>query len=168
MNIDKNHVVAISYTLKEKESDVVIENVDAREPFIFLFGHGSLLEKFEENLSGKAKGDDFDFVLSAIEAYGILEADAIVDVPIEVFMQNGKLMEDIVIPGKQVRLVDQQGNPLSGIVLEKGLEKIKIDFNHPMAGKDLHFTGQVIEVRIATKEELEHGHVHGPGGHHHH
>jgi FKBP-type peptidyl-prolyl cis-trans isomerase SlyD len=167
MNISKDHVVAISYTLKEKGTESIIEKVEATDPFVFLFGAGNLLEKFEENLNGKAKGDAFDFILMAPDAYGILEADAIVDVPIEVFMNNGKLMEDIVIPGKQVRLVDQQGNPLTGIVLERGLEKIKIDFNHPMAGKDLHFTGIVIEIRPATEEELAHGHVHGPGGHHH-
>ncbi len=167
MTISKNHVVAISYTLKEKGSDTIIEKVEANDPFIFLFGAGSLLEKFEANLSGKAKDEDFDFILLAPDAYGVLEAEAIVDVPIEVFMHEGKLMEDIVIPGKQVRLVDQQGNPLTGIVLERGLEKIKIDFNHPMAGKDLHFTGKVIEVRPASDEEIAHGHVHGPGGHHH-
>lgn len=167
MTIAENHVVAISYTLKEKGSETIIEKVEATDPFIFLFGAGNLLEKFEENLKGKMKGDNFDFILNAPDAYGVLEAEAIVDVPIEVFMSNGKLMEDIVIPGKQVRLVDQQGNPLTGIVLERGLDKIKIDFNHPMAGKDLHFVGQVVEIRPATEEELAHGHVHGPGGHHH-
>ena len=168
MNISENHVVAISYTLKEKGSDVIIEKVETSDPFIFLFGAGNLLEKFEENLNGKAVGDAFDFILMAPDAYGTLEADAIVDVPIEVFMSNGQLMEDMVIPGRQVRLVDQQGNPLTGIVLERGLEKIKIDFNHPMAGKDLHFVGKVVEIRPATEEEIAHGHVHGPGGHHHH
>ena len=167
MIIAENHVVAISYTLKEMGSDNIIEKVEISDPFVFLFGAGNLLEKFEENLSGKAIGEEFDFILLAPDAYGTLEADAIVDVPIEVFMSNGKLMEDIVIPGKQVRLVDQQGNPLTGIVLERGLEKIKIDFNHPMAGKDLHFAGKVVEVRKATDEEISHGHVHGPGGHHH-
>lgn len=167
MNIDQNHVVAISYTLREKDSPAVIENVDEKDPFVFLFGAGNLLEKFEANLNGKGIGDSFDFILLAADAYGNLEADAIVDVPIEVFMQDGKLMEDLVIPGRQVRLVDQQGNPLTGMVLERGLEKIKIDFNHPMAGKDLHFTGKVLQVRKATQEEIDHGHVHGPGGHHH-
>jgi len=167
MTISKDHVVAISYTLKEKGSDTIIENVDANDPFIFLFGAGNLLEKFEENLNSKAKGEKFDFILTASDAYGVLDAEAIVDVPIQVFMNEGKLMEDLVIPGKQVRLVDQQGNPLTGIVLERGLEKIKIDFNHPMAGKDLHFSGEVIEIRKATDEEISHGHVHGPGGHHH-
>jgi FKBP-type peptidyl-prolyl cis-trans isomerase SlyD len=167
MTVAENHVVAISYTLKEKGSDTIIEKVEENDPFIFLFGAGNLLEKFEENLSGKTKDENFDFILLAPDAYGVLEADAIVDVPIEVFMNEGKLMEDIVIPGKQVRLVDQQGNPLTGIVLERGLEKIKIDFNHPMAGKDLHFAGKVIEIRKATDEEIAHGHVHGPGGHHH-
>lgn len=167
MNIAENHVVAISYTLKEKGYDNIIEKVEVGDPFVFLFGAGNLLEKFEENLIGMAIGDQFDFILLAPDAYGKLEADAIVDVPIEVFMSNGKLMEDIVIPGKQVRLVDQQGNPLTGIVLERGLDKVKIDFNHPMAGRDLHFMGSVIDVRPATEEEIAHGHVHGPGGHHH-
>lgn len=167
MIIDQNHVVAISYTLREKGATAIIEKVEESDPFVFLFGAGNLLEKFEANLSGKTVGDDFDFILIAPDAYGIMEADAIVDVPIEVFMQDGKLMEDLVIPGRQVRLVDQQGNPLTGIVLERGLDKIKIDFNHPMAGKDLHFTGKVLQIRPATQEEIDHGHVHGPGGHHH-
>lgn len=167
MNIEKHHVVSITYVLKEKDKDAVIEQVEEKDPFVFLFGAGSLLEKFEANLSGKAKGEEFDFVLLAAEAYGNPEAEAIVDVPIEVFMQDGKLMEDLVVPGRQVRLVDQQGNPLSGIVLERGMEKIKVDFNHPMAGKDLHFKGRVMDVRKATEEEIAHGHVHGPGGHQH-
>lgn len=167
MKIDQNHVVSITYTLKEVGSEKIIEKVEEAAPFVFLFGTGSLLEKFEENLNAKVMGDEFNFEIMAEDAYGLLVAEAVVDVPIEVFIENGKLMEDLVIPGKQVRLVDQKGNPLAGIVLERGLEKIKIDFNHPMAGKNLHFMGKVIEIRKANQEELEHGHVHGPGGHHH-
>lgn len=167
MKVEKDHVVSLSYVLKEQGTTTIVEQVEAADPFVFLFGAGNLLEKFESNLDGKAVGDDFDFVLLPGESYGEVDANAIVDVPIEVFMDNGKLMEDLVVPGRVVRLQDQEGNPLTGLVLERGLNSIKIDFNHPMAGKSLHFTGKVVDIRKATAEEIAHGHVHGPGGHHH-
>lgn len=168
MNIEKNAVVAISYTLKEKNATDVVEKVEANDPFVFLFGAGQLLEKFEANLLGKTKGDAFDFMLSPEESYGTIDPSAIVDVPITVFMHEGKLLEDLVIPGKVVRLQDQEGNPLMGMVMERKLETVLIDFNHPMAGRTLHFIGEVIDVRRATEEEVSHGHAHGiDGGHHH-
>ena len=81
-------------------------------------------------------------------------------------MVEGKLAE-MVTPGAFVPMNDQEGNPMQGLVLEIGDETIKMDFNHPMAGLDLFFTGQILDVREATPEELDHGHVHGEGGHHH-
>ncbi len=82
------------------------------------------------------------------------------------FEADGKLGE-IVKVGNFLPMKDQEGNPLQGLVQEITDEHVRMDFNHPMAGKDLFFSGEVIEVREATTEELEHGHVHGPGGHQH-
>lgn len=167
MKTAPDHVVGISYTLTENNSTDIIEQVKKEDPFLFLLGAGNLLEKFEENITNLSIGDPFDFILQAEEAYGLIDQNAIVNVPVNVFIVNGKFMEDLVQVGKPVTLQDQEGNPLIGTVLERGLEHVRIDFNHPMAGKSLRFVGEVVSIRKATDEELDHGHVHGPGGHHH-
>lgn len=168
MQIGKNTVVSITYKLSEANNkSEIIQEVDASQPLVFLFGVGQLLPKFEEHLAGKAAGEAYEFELAHMDAYGPLETEAVVDVPIDVFIVDGKLAEDMLVVGGQVRLRDQDGRLLQGTVLERGLESVKIDFNHPMAGKDLFFSGTVTEVREATEEELAHGHVHGPGGHQH-
>lgn len=168
MQIAKNSVVSITYKLSEADNkDQIIQEVNASEPLVFLFGMGQLLPKFEENLEGKQKGDSYEFTLQHMDAYGPIETEAVADVPIDIFMIDGKLAEDMLTVGGQVRLRDQDGRLLQGTVLQRGLESVKIDFNHPMAGKDLHFSGTITDVREATAEEIAHGHVHGPGGHHH-
>lgn len=168
MQIEKNKVVSITYKLSEAgNAGEVIQEVDADQPLVFLFGMGQLLPKFEEHLAGKGKGDTYEFTLAHTDAYGAIETEAVVDIPIDVFMVDGKLAEDMLVVGGMVRLRDQEGRLLQGTVLQRGLETVKVDFNHPMAGKDLHFSGTVTDVREATAEEIEHGHVHGEGGHHH-
>ena len=167
MKTAPQHVVGISYQLKEKGTTEIIEDVPSSDPFVFLLGAGNLLEAFENNLTDKSIGDAFDFILESEQAYGPVDSNAIVNIPIDVFFVNGKFAEDLVVVGKPIRMQDNQGNPLVGMVLERGLETVKIDFNHPMAGKALHFTGEIVSVRPATEGELAHGHVHGPGGHHH-
>lgn len=168
MQIEKNKVVSITYKLSEAGNRAeVIQEVDADQPLVFLFGVGQLLPKFEENLVGKQKGDSYEFDLFHMDAYGPLDAEAVVDIPIDVFIVDGKLAEDMLVIGGMVRLRDQEGRLLQGTVLQRGLETVKVDFNHPMAGKDLHFSGTVTDVREATADEIAHGHVHGEGGHHH-
>lgn len=168
MQIEKNKVVSITYKLSEADKrEEVIQEVNAGEPLVFLFGVGQLLPKFEEHLAGKNKGDDYAFELVHTDAYGPQDSEAIVDIPIDVFIVDGKLAEDMLVVGGMVRLRDQEGRLLQGTVLQRGLETVKVDFNHPMAGKDLYFSGTVIDVREATADEIAHGHVHGEGGHHH-
>lgn len=168
MQIEKNKVVSITYKLSEAANTAeVIQEVDATQPLVFLFGVGQLLPKFEEHLAGKTKGDSYEFTLTHLDAYGPIDNEAVVDIPIDVFMVDGKLAEDMLVIGGMVRLRDQEGRLLQGTVLQRGLETVKVDFNHPMAGKDLHFSGTVTDVREASEEEISHGHVHGEGGHHH-
>jgi FKBP-type peptidyl-prolyl cis-trans isomerase SlyD len=167
MKTASNHVVGISYQLTEKGSDELIEKVTPDDPFVFLMGAGNLLEAFEEKLTGLSVGDTFDFILESEDAYGPVDENAIVKVPVEAFFINGRFAEELVVVGKPIRMQDQYGNPLIGRVKERGLENVTIDFNHPMAGKALHFRGEIVSIRPATEEELEHGHVHGPGGHYH-
>lgn len=167
MNIEKDAVVGITYTLKEANSGELVETVTEAQPFYFLFGSGNLLDDFEGQLQGKLAGEAFDFQLSPERAYGLMDAEAVVDLPVSAFMIQGRFAEEFVKEGETIQMQDPEGNALAGKVVKRGLETVTIDFNHPMAGKHLHFTGTVVEVRAATEEELDHGHVHGPGGHHH-
>jgi FKBP-type peptidyl-prolyl cis-trans isomerase SlyD len=112
-------------------------------------------------------GDSFDFVVESDEAYGEIEKEAIVKIPVDTFKVDGKFDAAGFPIGKLVPMSDQDGNMLRGKVLEVTADAIKMDFNHPLAGMDLYFTGQVINIREASQDEISHGHVHGPDGHHH-
>lgn len=167
MEIAKNTVVTINYKLQESDTDgEIIQEVKDEEPFAFLFGHDQVLPPFETNLVGKTKGTAFEFGIKSEDGYGPRDEQAVADLPINIFMKDDKLM-DYVQLGSYLPMNDQDGNQLQGLVLEINDETLKMDFNHPMAGLDLFFSGEVIDVREATAEELDHGHVHGPGGHQH-
>lgn len=172
MNISEKTVVSVNYHLtvpgENGGDEITIEKTSVEEPFTFLTGVGQLLPLFEQNLSGKKAGDKFDFRINAEEGYGTYQLDHVVNLPIENFLdESGKLDSEVIAVGKNVPMVDNEGHRLWGKVIEVSLQHVKMDFNHPLAGKELHFDGEVLEVRAATAEELEHGHVHGPGGHHH-
>lgn len=158
MTINDNKVVHLSYQL---EVDGKIEDQSTPErPLEFIFGQGYLLPKFEANIKDLKVGDKFDFRLSAKEGYGETNPAMIGDLPIEIFMQDGEFMKDIVYVGNIIPMMNQQGGVVPGKVLEVGEKTVKMDFNHPMAGKDLHFTGEIVLVREATEEELTNG-LHG-------
>ena len=133
----------------------------------FSSGKRTNLPDFEANLSGKQKGDKFDFRLEAAKGYGLVEQDYVVKVNKEAFIVDGKFDDARVKQGEDIAMHDQDGNQLIGKVIEIAEAHVTMDFNHPLAGHDLHFVGEVLEVRDATAEELDHGHVHGPHGHHH-
>ena len=167
MEIGNNKVVTITYKLQESDADgQMVQEVDEKEPFVFLFGGQQVLPDFETNLDGKSKGDEFEFGINSDDSYGPVNEEAIVNLPINIFMQDGKLVDAVQV-GAFVPMNDQDGNPMQGLVMEIGTETVKMDFNHPMAGIDLHFSGKVLDVREATAEEIDHGHPHGPGGHRH-
>jgi FKBP-type peptidyl-prolyl cis-trans isomerase SlyD len=127
-----------------------------------------MLPKFEDHLSTLKAGDAFEFTLSSDDAYGEMDQDAIIDLEKSIFEVDGKIDTEMLAVGNVIPMRDDQGHMLQGIVVSVGDELVRMDFNHPMAGNVLHFTGKVIEVREATAEELSHGHAHGAGGHHHH
>lgn len=167
MQAEDESVIGVSYTLKKKGSDEVIEQVNATEPFVFLMGFGQLLDAFEDNVRGKKMGDSFDFSIDAVDAYGEFDAEASANIPKEVFSVNGQFDAKNVTVGRRIRLEDEEGNPAVGTVKNITDKEVIMDFNHPLAGVDLHFSGKILSIRKATEEELDHGHVHGPGGHHH-
>lgn len=165
MIIENDKVVSIVYELRDTNIEgEVIETLDNSAPLSFIFGKGNLLPKFEANLDGLKVGDKFEFGLSPEEAYGEQNPQAIVDVPKNIFEVDGKVDTNLVFIGNRIPMRDNQGNRLDGIVIDITDENVKMDFNHPMAGKQLHFNGEVTEIREATEEELAHGHVHQAGG----
>lgn len=155
MEINKNKVVSLAYTLTV-EGDV-IETVNSDNPLKFIFGAGYLLPKFEENVSGKKVGDKFDFKLSAKEGYGEINEDAIVELPIDMFKVDGKIEEGLLTVGNVLPMQDSDGNRLQGSIEKVDQEVVVMNFNHPLAGCELHFQGEVAEVREATLDEMANG-----------
>lgn len=161
--ITKNKFVTISYELRTDKNGDIVEVADAGRPLEFICGQGQTLEYFEMNLLGLNEGDGFDFSIPAANAYGAVNEDMIVELPKDIFAEvdAGELK-----PGNTLPMQDSLGRHLNGKIMEVKDEAIVMDFNHPMAGKDLHFTGKVIAVRDATDEELESLRSHKCGGCH--
>jgi len=160
MKIEKNKVVSLSYTLyKDNEKGEVIEVCNAEKPLEFLFGSGMLLPKFEENIAGLEIGDDFDFALSPSDAYGERIDEAVVEVTMDVFSVDGTVQKDLLYAGNVIPMRDAQGNPLNGLVVRVDEQNnvVVMDFNNPLAGVNLFFSGKIESIREATQEELENG-----------
>lgn len=155
MKIEQNRIVSLTYTL-EADGEI-IETVRSEQPMQFMYGAGNLLPSFEEQIAGKSEGDAFDFVLTAANAYGEYEEEAVMDLPREMFEIDGEFDDETITPGAQVPMQDSDGNRLYGIVEGVDDTTVRMDFNHPMAGFDLHFTGQIVGVREATPEDLAGG-----------
>ena len=165
MTISDKKVVSLSYQLREKDAKgSIIETVSADKPLVFIYGAGNLLPKFESNITGLKVGDEFSFKLGADDAYGQIQEEAVVSVPKTAFMSpEGEVEEGLLEIDNVVPMMDHLGNRLQGVIVEINEDAVKMDFNHPLAGEDLFFSGTVVDLRDATKEELEHGHVHGSG-----
>ncbi len=170
MPIAKNNVVFISYQLAFPDEDGqpdVVEIVDENEPMVFIHGLSGLPEAFEENLLGLNEGDTFDFSISAEDAYGNVDPNAIIELPKSIFQAEGQNADDILQIGNFIPMTDDQGNRMQGLVVSIEGETVTMDFNHPLAEKTLMFQGKILKIREATPEEIAHGHVHGEGGVHH-
>jgi len=163
-------VIALNYTLfKDTAEGEMIETTEGKQPLAFLSGVGQMIPEFEAQVVSLSTGDTFSFGIKAANAYGErneVPGQGIIDLPQDMFMVEGKIADEVVV-GNILPLQDQNGNMHPAKVLSIDEATIKMDVNHPLAGQDLHFTGSIVEVREATKEELEHGHVHGEHGHQH-
>lgn len=168
MKVEKNKVVSLTYILRVSDAQgEVIQEVNKERPFVHLFGIGGLLPAFEKNLDGLKLGDKFGFHLPLKDAYGEISEADVVDLSKEIFMQDGKLDTELLQIGKYIPMKNDDGHVIEGKVISINDKGVVMDFNYPLAGKDLHFSGEILDVRDANDEEISHGHVHGEGGHHH-
>lgn len=163
MVIEKDKVALLHYTLREGGLDgKVVEVVEADQPMALLFGHNRLIPGFENNLFGLKSGDDFAFPVSYQLAYGEVDTHAFVSLPKETFALNGKIDEKMLTLGNKIAMRDNYGNRHDGYVHEVSDTTVVMDFNHPLAGKDIYFHGSILEVRDALPEEINPPH-HGCG-----
>lgn len=154
-------VIRFHYSVAEVGQPPMESSREGGEPIAALIGAGNIIPGLEQALIGKAVGERFDVIVAAAEAYGERNEALTQRVPKKYFPTNVALH-----PGVTVMLQTQQG-PRPVTVQKVGMSVVDVDLNHPMAGKDLDFDIEIVEVREASAEELAHGHVHGDGGHQH-
>ncbi len=156
MKIETNKYVTLAYELHVGEDDEreLMERATEEIPLEFIFGTNSMLQSFEAQLEGKVIGDTFEFTLTPDEAYGDFEDEKIVEIPKSVFEVDGEIDEEMLEEGKTIPMMDTEGNRLLGSVVDVKDDVVSMDFNHPLAGELLHFSGNVLEVRDATAEEI--------------
>jgi FKBP-type peptidyl-prolyl cis-trans isomerase SlyD len=159
LTIEEHHVITLTYELREGNAQgELLEVMDARYPFIFLFGTGKLLKSFEKNLYGLSEDDAFEFVLKSEEAYGRSNALNILKIDVEDFKRASDIPDHYIQIDNMVNLTDDEGLCHNGKIIGITDSHIKVDFNHAMVDKDLHFKGAVLAIRKATMDELIKGH----------
>jgi FKBP-type peptidyl-prolyl cis-trans isomerase SlyD len=161
MLIAQDKVVLIHYTLTNDDGKV-LDSSSGREPLAYLHGKGNIISGLESALDGKQAGDKLNVRVEPAEGYGVRDDALVQQVPRRQF--GGANLK----PGMQFHAQTSQGHARVVTVTRVVGDMVTVDGNHPLAGEALNFDVEVAEVRDATQEELEHGHVHGPGGHHHH
>jgi len=160
MQIAKNKVISIDYTLTDAQG-TELDSSQGRGPFAYIHGIGNIIPGLEEALEGKAAGDQVNAVISPENAYGTRDESLVQQLPRSQFDTD----QDIEV-GMQFQAMSEAG-PRVVTVVSVDVENVTVDANHPLAGVTLHFDVTIKEIREATGEELNHGHVHGPDDHHH-
>lgn len=159
MIISKDSVVSMTYVVKDGDGETLDESSDT--PMIYLHGHGNIVPGLEQALEGLEVGASVEVAVPPALGYGEYDPKKKFEMPTEGLGNN--------LPpiGATVELENEQGLTFSAQVVARNPESLTLDANHPLAGETLYFDVTVTELRAAQPEELAHGHVHGPGGHHH-
>ncbi len=160
MSVAVNKVVTIHYTLTNDEGKV-LDSSEGHEPLAYIHGGGNIIPGLEKALTGRAVGDQFNVSIPPEEGYGKRDEDLVQTVP-----KNAFQGVDEILPGMQFQAQTPEGIQLVTVIKVEG-DEVTLDGNHPMADLTLNFSVEITSIRDASQEELDHGHVHGPGGHHH-
>lgn len=158
METAENRYITVAYKLYTTEEDgtkELMEEAKAEHPFQFISGLGTTLEAFESQIVNLKKGDKFEFTIPFAEAYGEYDEEHVIELPKNIFEVDGKFDNEHIYPGNVIPLMNSEGQRLNGSVVEVKPEVVVMDMNHPLAGEDLTFAGEVIENRPATNEEIQ-------------
>ncbi|MDG2017854.1 MAG: peptidylprolyl isomerase [Porticoccaceae bacterium] len=161
MNIQNNSAVSFHYKLTDDDG-ISIDSSEGKEPLAYLHGAGNIIPGLEKALEGKTTGDSLTVAVSAAEGYGEVQKELIQEVPKDAFQGI-----DSIELGMQFEAQTGQGGTVPVTVIAVTDDLVTVDGNHPLAGKNLNFDVTIEDVRKASEEELDHGHVHGVGGHEH-
>ena len=159
LKVKDGHVVSMEYTLKVDGE--VADTSEGREPLDYVHGAGNIIPGLEREMTGMAVGENKEVVVAAAEGYGEEDDKAFMDVPRDQFPKEVPMKV-----GTEIQIQNQAGQPMYARIDTVGEKSVRLDFNHPLAGKELHFLVKVVGLREATDEEKEHGHVHKPGHQH--
>lgn len=160
MQLTKHKVATLNYTLTDKDNNIIDESKDGS--FAYLHGANNIIPGLENALDGKEAGAELKVVIEPEEAYGERSLERIQRVPKEMFPPDVEIKE-----GMQFNAQSPDGEQIIVTITAIEAEEVIVDGNHPMAGMQLHFEVELVDVRDATEEEIQHGHVHGPDGHDH-
>lgn len=163
MKIAKNSVVQFHYRLRDESDNRELENSHDGEPVLYLHGASNIIRGLEEAMAGHEKGDVFTVSVEPSKAYGLRDENKQQRVPVKHLLANKKKRFS---PGMVVHIQTEQG-AVAATVIKAGKFTVDVDTNHPLAGKQLGFDIEIIDVREATADEIAHGHAHGVGGHQH-
>ena len=155
MKISKDKVVEFIYELEVDGN--IVDHTTKERPLDYIHGTQGILPKLEAHIEGMEAGDKFTVTLAPEDAYGQVDPNKIIDLPKTAFEVNGQIREDLLVPGTRIPMMNSMGAVIPGVVLEVTENTVKMDLNSEMAGKTLHFTGEIISVREATEKELAEG-----------
>ncbi len=171
MDNKTNRLISLAYQLYDitNGGHTLVEQTADGNPFTFISGMGIAIDAFEKQMEGLATGDNFDFTLTPAEAYGEYEQSHVIDLDKEMFVIDGRFDAEHVRKGAVIPLQNEDGNRFNGVVADVTADKVKVDLNHPLAGRTLNFKGSVLEAHEATNEEIQefvealHGNCEGEG-----
>ncbi len=158
MKIEQNKVVEFSYELEVDGQ--IVDKAPQERPIDYIHGTGSLIPALEAHIEGLEPGAKFEVTISPEDGYGEKDPSRIIDLPKSAFAIDGEVREDLLVPGNTIPMLNAMGGVIPGVVVEVSEDSVKMDLNHQMAGKTLHFTGEILTVREATEKELTEG-LHG-------
>jgi len=156
MKIDDNTVALVAYKINlDAPEGELIESAEEENPRSMIFGFNKVIPGFEYNMKGMDEGENFDFRLTPDEAFGDYQPEMLIAVPKKAFMVNGELREDLLYVNNELNMMDNNGRPMKGKIVNVNGDSVKMDFNHPLAGKELFISGKVMQVRPITEEDLQ-------------
>jgi FKBP-type peptidyl-prolyl cis-trans isomerase SlyD len=147
MKIESGKTAFVQYKLLNADNGDEIESTTDEHPAKFKIGNRQLIPDFEKNLMGLSAGDEFDFIIAANDAYGPVDQYAIFDIPLDTFEVDGKIDEKMIQTGNIIPMTDNEGNKHLGKITKVLEKSVTMNFNHPLAGQNLHFIGKIVEVK---------------------